>query len=83
VRDRWQKLRAQDLAKEKELKEEALHKVTAREADNLQRIRDLLAPQATRLAEISPNVPRRPAVKLSKAEEEVERDSRGRKRKAG
>lgn len=44
---RWQKLRAADVAREKELKEEALLKLEARERDNRKRIEDLLTPQST------------------------------------
>jgi hypothetical protein len=79
---RWQKLRSQDLAKEKDMKEDALHKLNAREADNNQRIRDLLAPQSTQLSEINPNIPKVKATKPTKMEEGVV-DGRGKKRKAG
>lgn len=43
---RWQKLRASDIAKEKDLKEEALAKFAAREQANRKRIENLLAPQS-------------------------------------
>jgi hypothetical protein len=52
--------------------------LNAREADNLQRINDLLAPQGTSLSEIKPNIPKK-ALKLTK---EKASDGRGKKRKA-
>jgi hypothetical protein len=78
---RWQKLRLQDLTKEKDMKEDALQKLNARQADNNQRIRDLLAPQGSQLSEISTNIPKVKATKATNMDEVA--DGRGKKRKAG
>jgi COMPASS component SPP1 len=73
----WQKLRSADLAKEKELKEDAINKLTAREADNLQRILEMLAPQTGQLAETNGR-----SRKEHKVPAVDDATSRGQKRKA-